>query len=117
MVCKTGGRGPCDARGITYKIECKCQETYNGQTSGNAYERGRGHEYDLAEQKGPLWEHFEERHGSRKQPFTFSVTGKFGNDAMLRQITEAVKIRRSKSSMNRKEEWNSVKVPHTIGPG
>ena len=43
-----------------------------------------------------------------------SVTGQFRNDAMLRQVSEAVRINREgkKNVMNNKSEWNYVHVPH-----
>ena len=42
-----------------------------------------------------------------------SVTGVYGNDAMLRQIAESVRINRvAKGSLiNTKKEWNYIKLP------
>ena len=41
------------------------------------------------------------------------VTGTFKNDAMLRQITEAVQIESTNpdSLMNTRAEWNMTRVP------
>ena len=45
-----------------------------------------------------------------------SVTGVNGNDAMLRQITESVRINRvTKGSLiNTKKEWNYIKLPRVV---
>ena len=45
-----------------------------------------------------------------------NVTGIYGNDAMLRQISEAVAIRNSdpKFLMNNKSEWNHQVVPQVV---
>ena len=46
------------------------------------------------------------------QVFCMSVTGKFRNDAMLRQISEAVRINREgkKNVINSKSKWNCINV-------
>ena len=45
-----------------------------------------------------------------------SVSGVYGNDAMLRQIAESVRINRvAKGSLiNTKKEWNYIKLPRVI---
>ena len=40
----------------------------------------------------PLWRHCVEKHNRQVQPFTMTITGTYRNDAMMRQITEAVQI-------------------------
>ena len=47
------------------------------------------------------------------QEFQMKVTGTFKNDAMLRQITEAVQIECADpdSLMNTRAEWNMTRVP------
>ena len=42
-----------------------------------------------------------------------TVTGSFRNDAMLRQITEAVQIENTPTGtlMNDRAEWNMMRVP------
>ena len=44
------------------------------------------------------------------------VTGSHRNDAMLRQITEAVQIERTNPDnlMNDKSEWNMTPLPRTV---
>ena len=48
--------------------------------------------------------------------FQMNVTGIYGNDAMLRQISEAVAIQNSdpKFLMNNKSEWNHQVVPQVV---
>ena len=45
--------------------------------------------------------------------FRMSVTGYYKNDAMLRQISEAVRIEETKEAelINTKEEWHYVTFP------
>ena len=42
-----------------------------------------------------------------------NVTGSFGDDAMLRQITEGVRIDKTdvERLMNDKREWNTSRIP------
>ena len=42
--------------------------------------------------------------------YVMNVTGVYHGDAMLRQITESIKIRRE-GSINNKTEWNSITLP------
>ena len=64
----------------------------------------------------PLWRHCVEEHNGELQEFQMSVTGTFKNDAMLRQITEAVQIERTETGtlMNDRAEWNMTRVPRTV---
>ena len=45
-----------------------------------------------------------------------SVTGTYRNDAMLRQITEAVQINNLDvgMGMNDRAEWNMTRIPRTV---
>ena len=45
-----------------------------------------------------------------------NVTGAFHNDAMLRQITEAVMISKVTETdlINSKSEWNYAHIPRTV---
>ena len=47
------------------------------------------------------------------QQFSMAITGTFRNDAMLRQITEAVQINNTDRNelMNTRAEWNMARVP------
>ena len=57
-----------------------------------------------------------EKHGKERQEFKMSVTGVYGNDAMLRQVADSVRINRvvKGSLINTKEEWNYVKLPRVV---
>ena len=63
-----------------------------------------------------IMEHCVEKHGKDWQEFKMSVTGVYGNDAMLRQVAESVRINRvgKGSLINTKKEWNYVKLPRVV---
>ena len=121
FICTTTTKGNCNAESITYKIECEggdCTRTYKGETSGNGYTRGKEHLDNLAAEdikNSSLWKHCLIEHGGVKQEFRMSVTGTFRNDAMLRQITEAVQIDKTdpENRINDRAEWNRNRVPRS----
>ena len=61
----------------------------------------------------PLWRHCLEEHNGEMQSFEMAITGTFKNDAMLRQISEAVQINNTDVNllMNDRAEWNMTRVP------
>ena len=92
-----GGTGNCNSEGITYNLKCKteCETKDRGESSGNGYTRGDEHLTNLNNRdlrQSPLWRHCLEVHNGEVQEFEMNVTRSFKNDAMLRQITEAVQI-------------------------
>ncbi|KAL9976712.1 hypothetical protein ACROYT_G014039 [Oculina patagonica] len=94
---QTSWESPCYAHGVTYKIECQgCKDEYIGETARNAYTRDIEHTEGLEnhDEKSALCKHCIEKHEKEWQEFKMSVTGVYGNDAMLRQIAESVKINR-----------------------
>ena len=97
MVCRSGEKGgSCRTEGVTYKIECKgCDNIYIGETGRNAYTRGLEHIDDLEKQnaKSVLYRHVIEKHSGIVPQFVMTVTGVFGSDCTLRQVSEAVTIR------------------------
>ena len=120
FACTSEGTGNCNREGITYKIEClgDCEERniYKGESADNGYTRGKSHINDLQRRdtkNSPLWRHCRDIHNSRQQEFKMSVTGTFKDDAMLRQITEAVQIENldPERLMNSRTEWNMTRVP------
>ena len=122
FICTTTRKGNCQSEGITYRIEClgeNCRKKrYKGETAGNGYKRGYKHLSDLAGRNvdnSPLWRHCLEGHNGGEQRFQMSVTGSYRNDAMLRQIAEAVQIENSDpgSLMNDRAEWNMTPVPRS----
>ena len=50
----------------------------------------------------------------REQDFKCNVRGVYGNDASMRQITEAVDIRRERAGINNKMEWGHARMPRII---
>ena len=68
------------------------------------------------EEESVMWRHTGEEHGNDVPNFTMNVTGVFGDDAMLRQITEAVLISKTQSSklINNKNERNYVSIPREV---
>ena len=123
FVCSSGGGGNCHSEGITYEIGCEggcgTGDEYKGESSGNAYTRGGEHLYNLRARNvtnSPLWRHCRDIHGGEMQEFKMRVTGTFRNDAMLRQITEAVQIDNVEPNrlMNNRTEWNITRVPRAL---
>ena len=127
LVCSTGGKGPCDALGVTYEVKCtECTEQnnddkeqkYTGETARSAYTRGKEHLEDLDNKRetSKLWQHCRTRHDGKITDFSMSVTGMYKDDAMLRQIAEAVRINGSTATalMNNKTEWNYVNIPRMV---
>ena len=124
FICTTDGKGNCFTESVNYKIccqgeECRRKNIYKGETSGNGYTRGLEHMANLASRKvdrSPLWRHCVEQHGGVIQPFQMSITRSYRNDAMLRQITEAVQINNTDINvlMNDRAEWNMTRIPRTV---
>ena len=123
LVCTTYGQGNCNTESITYRIDCssdRCEKSiYKGESAYNAYTRGREHMARLTARdlnNSPLWRHCVEQHEGEMQTFLMSVTGSYKNDAMLRQVTEAVQINNMDvpACMNDREEWNMTRIPRTI---
>ena len=123
FVCSTYGQGNCNTESVTYRIDCGgegCRkDVYKGETAYNTYTRGGEHLGRLAARdlpNSPLWRHCLEQHGGEEQTFLMSVTGTYRNDAMLRQITEAVQINNMDPGrrMNDRAEWNMTRIPRTV---
>ena len=68
-------------------------------------------DYRLKRENSVLWRHCKERHDSEMQGFKCNVREIFGRDATLRQITEAVDIKRERAQMNNKLEWGNFNLP------
>jgi hypothetical protein len=122
LVCTTGGKGPCDAVGINYELVCEdCQNDgevskYVGQTSHSAFTRGKEHQSDLAGMRdsSKMAQHQRDKHGGLQTRFRMDVVGVYGQDAMLRQIAEAVRISNTQDRqlINSREEWNYIQLPN-----
>ena len=77
---------------------------------------GITHQASIGQRKGALYRHMMEKHVGNRPNFQMNVTGIYGNDAMLRQIPEAVAIQNSDPEflMNNKSEWNHQVVPQVV---
>ena len=116
LVCTSGGKGTCYATGVTYEIVCKeCNCKYVGETARSAYSRGLEHlkASKTGQEQSVMWKQAREKHGGKLPAYVMDVTGIFGDDAMLRQITESVLIRNTPGQklMNTKNAWNYVSFP------
>ena len=120
FICTTSNKGNCNTESVTYKIKCEgencLKNRYRGETAANGYTRGKKHMSDLVGRNvsnSPLWKHCLEEHDGELQTFQMSITGSYRNDAMLRQITEAVQIENTATGtlMNDRAEWNMTRVP------
>ena len=60
--------------------------------------------------------HCRERHSGEIQDFQMDITGIYKNDAMLRQISEAVRINNTPQEqlINNRTEWNYVQFPRVL---
>ncbi len=60
-----------------------------------------------------MLKHAQEKHGGKMPTYVMNVTGIFGDDAMLRQITESVLIKNTPGEklMNTEKEWDYVSYP------
>ena len=118
MVCGNGGKGGrCRDTGVTYEVRCKrCDERYIGETSRNAYTRGREHMNGIEKKSvdSPFHIHNVEKHGGDGSvaDYQMKVTKVFGGDATKRQVSEAVQIQHSQGQLiNRQDEWRQVTLP------
>ena len=114
QVCRTEGR-----ESVTYEIKCiGCNNVYVGETSRSAYTRGKERSKSLGnkEERSALRKHCTEKHSSEIQQFQINATGFFFNDAMLRQISEGIKINNvdEDSLINSKNEWNYFQIPRAV---
>ena len=121
-MCREDGERTCERQSVTYDIKCaECNDIYIGETSRSMYTRGKEHMKLLAkkEERSALWKHCKEKRNSEMQKFEMNVTGSYSNDAMLRQISENVRIDQvpEGSLMNSKNEWNYSRVPRAVVAG
>ena len=68
------------------------------------------------EERSALWKHCKEKHNSEMQNFEMNVSDSYSNDAMLRQISEGVRIDQVPEGLlvNSKKEWNYLRVPCAV---
>ena len=87
-----------------------------GEIPRNAHTRGNEHLASLSRRKESsiLWMHGKEKHSGSIPQFCMSVRRQFKDDAMLRQVSEAVMINKEgkENVMNSKNEWNYINLPN-----
>ena len=123
FICTTTQKGNCMSSGVTYMINCNSDHDdkiyqYDGRTMKNGYARGKEHIMKLNKKHNDsvLWKHCQEEHNGNVQEFSMSITGRCRNDATLLQILEAINIRNQRekgiTSMNSRNEWGYIGLPH-----
>ena len=116
MVCRSEGRGRCNATGVTYELVCEqCHDKYIGETARSAYSRGKEHTEarERNDESSVMCRHAYEKHEGNMPGFKMNVTGVYRNDALMRQITESVRMNKVPPGklINNKSEWNHINMP------
>ena len=92
--------------------------TYIGETSRSACTRGKEHLRALEhiEQSLVMWRHSCEKQDGNIPDFTMNVTGMFQSDAMLRQISESIQIKKGQQDklINMTSEWSYFRIPRAV---
>ena len=116
MVCKHKSKGDCRKENVTYEISCsKCEKVYIGETSKNAFTRGKQHTRQLQtkDKQSVLYRHLEQDHKEERETPEFKMKIlKSHRSALDRQVTEAIMIDRKERDklMNNKTEWGHNKM-------
>ena len=124
-VCKLDSNANCKGRGVVYQMKCqgcigkRANGLYVGKTARSVEERIGEHlaKYQVKDKNSVSHKHLEEKHGGERQNVKLEVVSSCGNDAMLRQVTEAVLIKELNPELNTKEEWgnsNALRERKTI---
>ena len=119
-VCASGQSINCKLREFIYEIGCSsaysdinpCDGIYKGESSRSTGERLGEHleEYSERKTKSVFHKHMVESHAGERKDIVMKIIGHCPNDAMLRQVTEAVIIRETKPGLNKKEEWGNMNI-------
>ena len=110
----------CRKEGIVYTIKCnKCTAQYIGESSHNAYTRGKEHkqDYDTKRECSVMLRHTQTHHkdDTDKPEYTMNVTQIYTNKCMDRQISEAIQINNVPfiDRINSKIEYTQNRLPVT----
>ena len=113
MLCREKGTGKCRTNNITYTLTCKqCKDIYIGETSRNAFTRGKEHETQMnrKDKNSIILRHQQLKHPGDTPSFEMKITGTY-RSALDRQIAEAVKISRAKDRLiNNKTEFRQNRI-------
>ena len=108
-VCTTGGKGNCRTLNANYQMTCECEDQYTGTTTRGGYTRGKEHLKDLEEKNKDtdFWRHCQYKHGGQIKKLKMNIIETFKGDALLRQVSEAVRIERTDQErlINRRKEY------------
>ncbi len=115
-VCKLDTDVNCKGRGVVYQMKCQgCTGQRNniglyiGETARSVGERVSEHlaKYEMKCKNSIFHKHVQEKHDGERQNIQLKIVSSCGNDAMLRQVTEAVLIKELDPELNTKEEWGN----------
>ena len=113
-LCKIGSNVNCKSRELVYEMKCQgCQNEkgmYIGETARSIGERVNEHitGYENKSKNSVFHRHVVDEHQGIPQEIEIKVLASCRNDAMLRQVTEAVCIKELKPMINMKEEWGNT---------
>ena len=121
--CTNGDKFDCTRRSIVYMSTCRqCKDEgrpmwYVGESSRSSRERGGEHLNDFSKknEESHMLKHLEVVHPGQETPnFEFRVKASF-KSALVRQVTEAVLIRRAgESTLNSKGVFNRCSLPRLM---
>ena len=115
------GNTSCRKSNVTYKMQCNIckkdgiEKSYSGETSRNAYIRGREHQklFKNKNKNSFMWKHAVTEHSQERNLVTFDmkITGKFSSP-LRRQIFEGVSIKNQSQdeNLNSKSEFHGPSV-------
>ena len=63
--------------------------------------------YEIKDKSSVFHKHIGEKHWGERQEVELKVASSCGNDAMLRQVTEAILIKELNQKLNNKDEWGN----------
>jgi len=119
-VCNRSDRINCKKRGVVYQINCQGNHDtpsgiYIGETARSISERMNEHldKYQKKSQNSVFYQHMLEKHDGILHNLDLKLLASAPDDAMLRQVTEAVYIHDRSPDLNRKEEFGNSNVPRT----
>ena len=124
--CQTGEVKSCYMRNLVYSNQClDCKEKgkvsiYLGETSRSAYERGGDHidDYRRKKEDSHILKHQMTEHSHSAPNYQFRILARF-QSALMRQVTEAVLIRRQEEGtvLNSKGVFNRCSLPRLTVEG
>ena len=115
-MCKLDSNTNCKGRGVAYQIKFQGRTEssirdglYVGEMARSIGERVNEHlaKYEIKDKNSIFQKHIEEKHKGERQDVKVKVVSSCGNDAVLRQVTEAILIKELNPELNTKDEWEN----------